>query len=234
MAWSNKATRAKFTVEKSHSLSFAVRVEDRLHRSIIQAADTAYFTVRPVKYLVGFNDTDLTVGTGTTKGNGIRVDAVKRGTGEKQVFQFDVQAAMLNLDPEIDWYYDITYVRNEYSISLAAGEFEIAENVTNRAAGDIFTGSGDVFNMIATVDGKNLLTVTSSMPMPPAGDPGTGAYVVAKALPEIVGNTVAIPVSEIIAPAGRTVQVGDVLFSSITRGVLATVNAISTILVAVV
>ena len=168
MAWSNKAARAKFTVEKSHSLSFAVRVEDRLHRSIIQAADAAYFTVRPVKYLVGFNDTDLTVGTSTTRGNGIRVDAVKRGTGEKQVFQFDVQAAMLNLDPELDWYYDITYVRNEYSISLAAGEFEIAENVTNRAAGDIFTGSSDVFNMIATVDGKNLLTVTSSMPMPPA------------------------------------------------------------------
>ena len=76
MAWSNKAARAKFTVEKSHSLSFAVRVEDRLHRSIIQAADTAYFTVRPVKYLVGFNDTDLTVGTSSTKGNGIRVDAV--------------------------------------------------------------------------------------------------------------------------------------------------------------
>ena len=228
MAWSNKATRAKFTVEKSHSLSFAVRVEDRLHRSIIQAADTAYFTVRPAKYLVGFNDSDLTVGTSTTRGNGIRVDAVKRGTGEKQVFQFDVQAAMLNLDPELDWYYDITYVRNEYSISLAAGEFEIAENVTNRAASDVFTGSGDVLNMIATVDGKNLLTVTSSMPMPPAGDPGTGAYVVAKALPETVGTTVAIPVSEIIAPAGRTVQVGDVLFSSITRGVLATVNAIST------
>ncbi len=228
MAWSNKATRAKFTVEKSHSLSFAVRVEDRLHRSIIQAADTAYFTVRPAKYLVGFNDTDLTVGTSTTKGTGIRVDAVKRGTGEKQVFQFDVQAAMLNLDPEIDWYYDITYVRDRYSISLAAGEFEIAENVTNRAASDVFTGSGDVFNMIATIDGKNLLTVTSSMPMPPTGDPGTGAYVVAKALPDVVGSTVAIPVSEIIAPAGRTVQVGDVLFSSITRGVLATVNAIST------
>ncbi len=227
MVWSNKATRAKFTVEKSHSLSFAVRVEDRLHRNIIEDTDTAFFTVRPASYLVGFDDTDLTNGTSAIEGNGIRVDAEHSGEDELRVLRFDIQAAMLNLDPELDWWYDITYVRDNYSLSLAAGEFEVAANVTNRTATNIFAGSGDVFNMVAQVDGQNLITVTSSMPMPPAGDPGNGAYVVARALPGAVGATVQIPISEIIAPGGRTVQVGDVLFSSVTRGVLASVNAIS-------
>ena len=227
MVWSNKATRAKFTVEKSHSLSFAVRVEDRLHRSIIEDTDTAFFTVRPASYLVGFDDTDLTNGTSAIEGNGIRVDAEHSGEDELRVLRFDIQAAMLNLDPELDWWYDITYVRDNYSLSLAAGEFEVAANVTNRTATNIFAGSGDVFNMVAQVDGQNLITVTSSMPMPPAGDPGNGAYVVARALPGAVGSTIQIPISGIIAPGGRTVQVGDVLFSSVTRGVLASVNAIS-------
>ena len=227
MVWSNMATRAKFTVEKSHSLSFAVRVEDRLHRNIIENTDTAFFTVRPANYLVGFNDTDLTNGSATVKGTGVRVDAAHSGTGELRVLRFDVQASMLNLNPEIDWWYDITYVRNNYSLSLAAGEFEVMANVTNRAASSIFDGSGDVFNMVAQVDGQNLITVTSSMPMPPAGAPGNGAYVVARALPGNVGTSLQIPVSEIIAPGGRTVQVGDVLFSSVTRGVLASVVSIS-------
>ena len=227
MAWSNAAERMKFTVEKSHSLSFSVRVEDRLHTNIIQGTDTCWFTVRPVNYLVGFNDTDITVGTASVKGNGIRVDGTRVGVGEKMRFQFEVQAAMLNLDPELEYWYDITYTRDNYSLSVAAGEFQVLPNVTNRGAQNTFSTVGDVFSFIAAVDGQNLLTVTSSMPMPQAGDPGTGAYVVTRPLSETVGNTVTVPLTTVVAPGNRAVQVGDVLFSSVTRGVLASVQSIS-------
>ena len=102
MVWSNKATRAKFTVEKSHSLSFAVRVEDRLHRNIIEDTDTAFFTVRPASYLVGFDDTDLTNGTSAIEGNGIRVDAKHNGEDELRVpSPFGVARAAANDELEV-------------------------------------------------------------------------------------------------------------------------------------
>ena len=39
MAWSNKSDRDRLSVEKSHSLSLSIRVEDRLHRDFIQPDD---------------------------------------------------------------------------------------------------------------------------------------------------------------------------------------------------
>lgn len=227
MAWSNKSQKARFQAEKSHSLSFSLRVEDKLHASIIQATDAAFFTVRPVKYLVSFDDSDIVVGTTAIKGNGIRVEGVSKGVGEAQVFQFDVQAAMLNLDAELEYWYDITYVRNGFSLSVAGGEFEVVANVTNRATSSVFTGSGDVHNMIATVDGRNLLTVTASMPLPQKGDPGNGSYVIARPLHETIGGTMVYPLADVIAPAGRAVQVGDIVFSSASRGVMSTVQLIT-------
>ena len=56
MAWSNKSDRDRLSVEKSHSLSLSIRVEDRLHRDIILAGDMLWFTVRPDNYMVGAND----------------------------------------------------------------------------------------------------------------------------------------------------------------------------------
>lgn len=228
MPVSNVAPRRRMLVEKSHSLSFSVRVEDRLHSNIIQPTDKCWFTVRPVEYTLGTNDTDITVGTTSVAGTGVRADAVISGTGEQMVFRFDVQAAMLNLDPELDYWYDVTYSRDKYSMSVAAGPFELAANVTNRGAADSFVGGNDVFNIISTVDGKNLLTVTASMPMPQKGDPGAGSYITTVALPTLVGNTTTVPLSSVVAPGGRKVQVGDVIFSSTTRGVLATVQTINT------
>ena len=61
MAWSNKSDRDRLSVEKSHSLSLSIRVEDRLHRDIIQPNDKLWFTVRPENYKVGANDLDAEI-----------------------------------------------------------------------------------------------------------------------------------------------------------------------------
>ena len=228
MAWSNTATRTRFMVEKSHSLSFAVRVEDRLHANIIQSTDKCWFTVRPTEYEIGVDDTDITVGTSTVPGDGISAVGVIVGADDTTAFQFTIDAAELNLDPELDYWYDITYVRDGYSLSVAAGEFLIEPNVTNRGAKESAVTDGNVFEVSAGVHGKNILYVTSSMPMPRNGDPGNGSYVIARSLSGAVGSGVTIPLSEIAAPQGRSVQVGDVIFSSITLGVLATIQSIST------
>lgn len=228
MAWSNKAERTKITAEKSHSLSFVVRVEDRLHKNIIQESDKCLFTVRPASYLVGFNDMDITVGTDSTMGNGVRADAVKSGTGEDRVFLFEIQAAAMNLNPETEYFYDITYIRDGFSMSVSAGGFDVMENVTNRSIAENFVSVGGAWMTVATLQNGTVLNVTSSMPMPTQGPPGTGAYTIARPLAAAVGSSVVIPVADIAAPAGRTVQIGDVIFSSITVGVLATVQSIST------
>lgn len=228
MAWSNKSTRTKIVAEKSHTLSFAVRVEDRLHTNIIGDDDELWFTVRPDDYLVAVDDDDIIVGTDTTPGTGVRVSGVMLGTGEDRTFQVTVQAAALNLDPDEDFNYDITYVRDGFTLSLAAGVFTVANNVTNRGAGESYSGTAPTFRLVGTVDGKNILNVVSSMPMPAAGDPGTGSYVITRALSETVGANVTHELSLITAPGGRAVQVGDVVFSTVTSGVLATVQSIST------
>ena len=227
MAWSNAAQRSKFTAEKSHSLSFAIRVEDRLHANVILPTDVALFTVRPVDYTVGFDDSDITVGTDTVEGNGVRAEGVIVGTGESTVLQFDVQAAAMNLDPELDYTYAISYVRDGYSITVLAGVFEVLANPTNRAALTTYSGTNSMRTFVAAVDGPTLLTVTATMPLPQKGDPGTGSYTVAQELSEVVGESVSIPLTEIIAPGGRPVQVGDVLFSTLTKGVFATIQSIS-------
>ena len=125
MAWSNKSDRDRLSVEKSHSLSLSIRVEDRLHRDIILAGDKLWFTVRPENYKVGANDLDAE----------ISVEAVRVTTEHGQLFRLHIQASELDLDPELEWFYDITYVRDGYSLSLVSGEFEVAANPTNRAAG---------------------------------------------------------------------------------------------------
>ena len=166
MVWSNAARRAKFTAEKSHSLSFAVRVEDRLHVNIIQPTDECWFTVRPVEFTTDFDDTDITLGTDTVLGNGIRASAVITGTGEATTLEFDIQAAEMNLDPDLDYWYDITYVRDNYSVSVAAGVFKVLANVTNRGASQTAYTTGHVFQVVASVEELRTINLTTSMPMP--------------------------------------------------------------------
>ena len=101
MAWSNKSTRTRLTVEKSHSLSLSVRVEDRLHNDIIQTGDECWMTIRREPY----STTDATDTEATVKLDGVQVD-----TDQGKIFRLDIQASALNLDPEEEWFYDITYV----------------------------------------------------------------------------------------------------------------------------
>lgn len=227
MGWSNKSTRTTITVEKAHSLSFSVRVEDRLHSNVIAAEDKCWLTVRPSEFELGFDDTDITPGTDSVQGDGVRATGVLVGTGEETRFDFEIQAAALNLDPELDYNYDITYVHDGYSMSVCAGAFEVAANVTNRGVDETFVDLESIFEIVSTVHNRTLLTVTSTIPMPKQGEPGNGAYLVTEPFSETVGDTVVVPVLSITLPEGRYPQVGDVLFSSITRGVLATIQSIS-------
>ena len=109
------------------------------------------------------------------------------------------------------------------SIEITLDHLEIHLRVGARTFADIES----IFEIVSTVHNRALLTVTSTIPMPKQGEPGNGAYLVTEAFSEAVGNTVVVPVSSITLPEGRYPQVGDVLFSSITRGVLATIQSIS-------
>jgi len=209
MTWSNQAPRDRLVVEKSHSLSLAVRVEDRLHRDIITSGDECWFTVRNDEFLVGHDDTTAEISVSGT------IITTSRG----QVFRIDIQATDLNLDPELDWFYTISFSREDYSIVLLAGEFDITANVTNRGAAGTFVGGNGVYNYVASIDGRNLLNVTTSMPLPLKGDTGFGTHLTSAPLSEIVGTVETIAASTIDG-YGRIVQTGDMLFSTATKGVL--------------
>ena len=215
MAWSNKSDRDRLSVEKSHSLSLSIRVEDRLHRDIILAGDKLWFTVRPENYKVGANDLDAE----------ISVEAVRVTTEHGQLFRLHIQASELDLDPELEWFYDITYVREGYSLSLVSGEFEVAANPTNRGSGETFSGGGGVFGLVATVNDRTLMTVTRNLPTPDKGDTGKGSFLTSDALSEVVGTAVTVPAGT-ITTFGRDVQAGDILFSTSTKGVMAVVEAL--------
>ena len=249
MSWSNTSARTKFSVEKSHSLSFSVRVEDRLHVNVLNEADECWLTVRPGSFKLGQDDNDLDSATTapSSSGVGFKADGVfyemtptpeQEGSmdsetleimvRESRLFQFAIQASALDLDPELDWWYDITYVKDNYSMSIGAGEFEVTANPTNRGASlDPFGGVGDVFQLVSTINGRNLLNVTATLPMPQTGPPGTGTYYTTAALNEAVAGTATVQLASIVVVAGRTLQVGDILFSSSTKGVLSVVTNIN-------
>lgn len=217
MAWSNKSTRTRLTVEKSHSLSLSVRVEDRLHNDIIQPGDKCWMTIRREPY----STTDATDTEATVKLDGVQVD-----TGQGKIFRLDIQASALNLDPEEEWFYDITYVTGGYSLSLISGDLVVSANPTNRGAGSTFTGGNGVYGMVATIKDRQLLNVTSSMPIPTKGDNGKGAFLTSNPLSEVVGTTVVVPAGT-LDTYGRPAQVGDVLFSTTSKGVMAVISALN-------
>lgn len=220
MAWSNKAIRRKMVAEKSHSMGFMVRVEDKLHTNIIQPSDKCYFTVRPVEWVIGQNDQDITNGTSPAAGNGISLEGTIEGTGEARVFQFEVQAAMMNLDPEEDWWYDITYIREGYSIVAVAGEFEVVSNVTNRAAQESFTNNS-AHSIVIGIDNRNLLQVTAALPMPVS----TAIYTVDRTLNAAIGGDTAFSPGVLQTPGGRPAILGDLILG--TNRVLGEVRLIN-------
>ena len=60
------------------------------------------------------------------------------------------------------------------------------------------------------------------------GDPGNGSYITTLPLAPQVGQSITHPLSSLVAPEGRAVQLGDVVFSTVSQGVLASVQSIST------
>ena len=248
MPFDNLATRQTMALEKSHSLSFSVRVEDRLHVNIVdELADTCWFTVRPAPFVVGQVDTDLDAGDEPATGVGFKTDGIfyehtltveelaelsvpeqEVLVRESRLFLFEVQASALDLDPENDWWYDVSYAKSGYSVSLSSGPLELGANPTNSGAGEVFSVTGgDAYRMIAAIDGRNLLSVTTTLPMPQDGPAGLSTYYTTDNLSQVVGNTRAIDMTDMVVPAGRTLLVGDMIYSTSTTGILGIVDAIN-------
>lgn len=247
MPFNNLAPRQTMSLEKSHSLSFSVRVEDRLHVNIVdEAADLCWFTVRPASFVIGQDDAGLGSGAAPATGVGFKVDGTfyeRELTVEEQaqftpavqaaliresrLFLFEVQAAALDLDPEVEWFYDVSYAKDGYSISIGSGPLELGANPTNRGAGEVFTAIGDTFRMVSTVDGRNLLNVTTTLPMPQDGPAGLSTYYATDEFSQVVGNTRVIDMTDIVLPAGRNLLVGDMLYSSVSTGSLGIVDSIN-------
>lgn len=246
MPFNNLATRQTMALEKSHSLSFSVRLEDRLHVNIVdELTDTCWFAVRPVPFVVGQADTDLDSGAEPATGVGFKVDGVfyekelsveELATlspaqqeiiiRESRLFLFEVQAAALDLDPEVDWHYAVSYTKDGYSIPISNGPLEIGQNPTNSAAALDFAATGDVYRLVGTIDGRNLINVTATLPMPQDGPAGLSTYYTTDDLSQVVGNTRAIDIDDIILPSGRSLLVGDMIYSSSTTGILGIVDGI--------
>ncbi len=246
MPFDNWAPRQTMRTEKSHSLSFSVRVEDRLHVNILdELADTCWFTVRPEAFKVGQDDTDLDAGNEPATGVGFRVDGIfyERSlsieeqaelspaeqellTRESRLFLFEVQAAALDLDPEQEWFYDISYAKDGYSVSISSGALEVGANPSNGGAELDFTGTGDTYRVVSTLDGRNLINVSTTLPMPQDGPAGLSTYYTTDELSGVVGNSRNVLISTVVLPLGRTLLVGDMVYSSVTTGTLAVVDDI--------
>ena len=216
MTWSNTATREKLRVEKSHSFSLSVRVEDRLHRDIIQISDSCVFTVRSESYVVGVSDADAD----------LTVSATQATTSRGRVFRFDIQADDLNLDSELEWFYAITYIRDGFSTVVKTGPLEIVANPLNSAHSLSYTSdTSSTFEVVTTVLDRNLLNVTNSLPVALKGDLGNGVFITSAYLGEIPENTASVPAGQ-IESLGREIQVGDLLFSTLSKNIVAVVTSL--------
>lgn len=247
MPFSTLAAERVMSLEKSKSLSFTVRVEDRLHENIIdEHADTCWFTVRPVQYEVGQDDDDLPDASQPATGAGFKADGVfsqialsveqeallsqeeqDRLIQESRVFSFDIQAAALDLDPETEWFYDISYAKTGFSTSLVNGPAVINPNPTNRSAEEVFGGTGGTSQVVATLGVNNQVNVTTTLPSPKDGPAGSGVCYTTAALNPTVGMITTAELSTFVLADGRSLQAGDMVYSINSPGVLGVVSAIN-------
>ena len=247
MSFSNLADRRPMYLEKSHSFAFSVRVEDRLHVNIISETDDAcYLTVRPEPFKLGQDDDDLVLGSVAADGEGFKIDGTffegelteeqeallsereqERWIAESRLFLFSVQAAAMDLDPEQEWFYDVTYVKNGYSISLSNGPLVLGANPANRAAQNSYGGNVNVYDLIGVLDNNNMINVTTSLPMPQDGRPGLGTYYCILPFNPTVGQTTDIEMSAFVIPTGRNLAEGDIVHSSSSSGLLGTVSSVN-------
>lgn len=217
MALSNTPLRETWEVEKSHSLMLAVRINDRYYQDLIQpSVDECWLTVRATDYTSG----DVTDSTALIHES---ATVVQDGLGEN-LFLFKVQASQLDLNPNQDYWYGVTYLREGFSIPLIAGEFVVSSNPVNRGAGETFSFSNSTWEYVATFDGVALLNVTATIPTARKGDTGNGLYVTSTALNEAMDGITTVTNST-IETLGRELQLGDLMVSSVTP-VLAVVQTI--------
>ncbi len=206
MAWTNSPRQETWTVEKSHPVSIAIRVEDRLRNDIAQTADRMWLTVRSDSFKLG-DDTDSTALIAVESGPPI---INPRG----YAFLLTIQADQLDLDPEEMYWYDITYSRDDYPLSILKGRFIVAPNVTNRAEeGADYEPDGNIYEYVAVLHNQSLLNVTASLPLPLQGVEGFSTFTTTGAISPVVAGSATVSVAS-IASGGRTLQENDLLISS--------------------
>ena len=106
----NRVEQDTLELEKAHSYSLTIRVQDRLYRDIIQAGDHCFLTIRDEDYTLGTDDSDA-----------LTFDAQQLEDSRGRLFRLDLQASALNLDPGKKWAYTISLLRSGFSTVIRAG-----------------------------------------------------------------------------------------------------------------
>lgn len=221
MAWTNSPSTETWTVEKSHPVSIAIRVEDRLRNDIAQTADRMWLTVRSDNFKLD-DDTDSTALIAVESGPPI---INPRG----HAFLLTIQADQLDLDPEEMYWYDITYSRDNYPLSILKGRFIVSPNVTNRAEdGPEYDPVGNIYEYVAVLHNQSIVNVTASLPLPLQGVEGLSTFITTASISTVLDASTNVPIGT-IRSIGRPIQEGDILMSSnaATTGVFGEVTSLN-------
>jgi microcystin-dependent protein len=233
MVISNKAKTNNLELEKSKSYLIDVLIEDRLHDDTLLDGDKCYLTIRDEEFLVSDNDNGETLVLNAEIVNsgyvGRPPEQVFNQDPEvvvneeiRRAFRFKIQANQLNLDPDIDRWYDITYVRQGYSAVVCKGTFKVLLNSTNRSFGDTFTNPEAPIKLLVQTDSSKIINV-ELLSITPAKT-GLGIYLTSSPLAIHENQIIEIPGGS-INTYDRTLKVGDLLLSTTTKGILGVVDS---------
>ena len=210
----NRVEQDTLELEKAHSYSLTIRVQDRLYRDIIQAGDHCFLTIRDEDYTLGTDDSDA-----------LTFDAQQLEDSRGRLFRLDLQASALNLDPGKKWAYTISLLRSGFSTVIRAGKLVIHGNATNRTTLSTFSGGTALQELVLSVQTPGPLNIIASLPIPEKGAAGFGIYLTSDPLIPESGTYATIDVA-VVETYGKDLHKGDILFSSSsTNAAIATLTA---------
>ena len=210
----NRVEQDTLELEKAHSYSLTIRVQDRLYRDIIQAGDHCFLTIRDEDYTLGTDDSDA-----------LTFDAQQLEDSRGRLFRLDLQASALNLDPGKKWAYTISLLRSGFSTVIRAGKLVIHGNATNRTTLSTFSGGTALQELVLSVQTPGPLNIIASLPIPEKGAAGFGIYLTSDPLIPESGTYATIDVA-VVETYGKDLHKGDILFSSSsTNAAIATLTS---------
>ena len=210
----NRVEQDTLELEKAHSYSLTIRVQDRLYRDIIQTGDHCFLTIRDEDYTLGTDDSDA-----------LTFDAQQLEDSRGRLFRLDLQASALNLDPGKKWAYTISLLRSGFSTVIRAGKLVIHGNATNRTTLSTFSGGTALQELVLSVQTPGPLNIIASLPIPEKGAAGFGIYLTSDPLIPESGTYATIDVA-VVETYGKDLHKGDILFSSSsTNAAIATLTS---------